>query len=113
MALTRHWASRLELVILPSFSTDEQAGSWNTSVWMSLGSTSGPFQKDPVSLSKRFTFTIHFNLPRALRTLPAFEPEQAGFWPQAKKPSYLPLNMASKSMSQDRFMPSSSFGSQA
>src|SRR5574341_368930 len=113
MAFTRHWAHRPELVMLPSFSTDETQGRKKTSVWTSLGSIPGPRQKEPVSLSKRFTFTIHLSLASAFRTLPAFEPEQAGFWPQAKNPSYLPFSMLSKRLSHERFMPSSSFGIQA
>src|SRR5512143_703401 len=113
MALKRHWAQRPELLMLPSFSTDEAQGRKNTSVWTSLGLNPGPFQKEPVSLSKRFTFTIHLTLAMALRTLPAFEPEHAGFWPQAKNPSYLPFSMLSNMFSHEMFMPSSSFGIQA
>src|SRR5512139_176534 len=112
-ALYRHWASRLELVRLPSFSMDETQGSMNTSVWISLGFMPGPFQKDAVSLSKRLTFTSHLSLVIAFRVLLALAPEQAGFWPQAKKPSNWPLFILSKSMSHEAFMPSSIFGSQA
>src|SRR3990172_6888093 len=99
MALYRHWAILPEFVMLPSFSTPEQHGSRNTSVCISFGFVPGPRQKEPVSLSKRFTFTIHLSLARAFRTLLALAPEQAGFWPQAKKPSYLPLNILSKRLS--------------
>ena len=113
MALYRHCAQRPEFEMLPSFSTDELQGRRKTSVWISLGSMPGPFQKEPVSLSKRFTFTIHLSLESAFRVLFELAPEHAGFWPQAKKPSNLPLNIWSKSMSHDAFMPSSSFGSQA
>src|SRR3990170_273529 len=110
MALYRHWARRPELVMLPSFSTDEAQGSMKTSVWISLGFMPGPFQNEAVSLSKRLTFTIHLSLASAFRVLFELAPEHAGFWPQAKKPSNLPLSIWSKSTSHDAFMPSSSFG---
>src|SRR4030067_965917 len=113
VGLSRHCAQRPEFEMLPSFSTDELQGSRKTSVWMSLGFMPGPFQNEPVSLSKRLTFTIHLSLASALRVLFELAPEHAGFWPQAKKPSNLPLSIWSKSMSHDAFMPSSSFGSQA
>src|SRR5574340_1787693 len=111
IALSLHWARRLLLVMLPCFSTEEAQGSIKTSVCISLGFAPGPFQKEPVSLSKRFTLTIHLTLERAFLTFPAFEPEQAGFWPQAKKPSNLSLSIWSKSTSHEPFCPSSSFGS--
>src|ERR1700690_224367 len=113
MALYRHCAHLPEFEILPSFSTDEQHGSMKTSVWMSPGFIPGPLQNDPVSLSKRFTFTIHLSFAIAFLTLPAFAPEHAGFWPQAKKPSNLPLYIRSNSINQDAFMPSSILGSQS
>src|SRR5574337_739291 len=99
MALYRHWASRLELERLPSFSTDDEAGSRKTSVWISFGFMPGPFQNEPVSLSKRFTFTIHLSLASAWRVLFELAPEHAGFCPQAKKPSNWPLSILSKIMS--------------
>src|SRR5512144_2206606 len=96
MALYLHCAKRPELDRLPSFSTDDAAGSMKTSVWISFGFMPGPLQNDPVSLSKRFTFTIHLSLASACLTFPALAPEQAGFWPHAKKPSNLPWLIWSK-----------------
>ena len=87
--------------MLPSFSTEAQAGSMNTSVLMAAGFVPGPFQKDPVSLSKRLTLTIQSKLAKAWRILPALEPLQAGFWPQAKKPLISFLYMASKRSNQE------------
>src|SRR5512144_2171053 len=89
IALYRHCAHRPEFDRLPSFSTDEAAGSRKTSVWISFGFIPGPFQKDAVSLSKRFTVTIHFSFPSASLTYLAAGVEQAGFCPQAKNPSIL------------------------
>ena len=97
--------------MLPSFSTEAAQGSKKTSVLTSAGFTPGPRQNEAVSLSKRLTLTIHSSFASALRTLPAFELEQAGFWPQAKKPLYLPLSISSNITSQEAFWPSSSFGS--
>ncbi len=73
----------------------------NTSVLMADGSIPGPFQNEPVSLSKRLTFTIQSSLAMALRVLLELAPEQAGFWPQAKNPLIFPLYMASKISSQE------------
>src|SRR5208337_682847 len=112
IALYRHCAQRPELLMLPSFSTDEQHGSIKTSVWISSDLIPGPRQNEPVSLSKRFTFTIHLSSESAFLTLFELAPEQAGFWPQAKKPSNLPLCIWSNSINHDAFIPSSSLGSQ-
>ena len=99
--------------MLPSFSNDAAAGRKKTSVFTFAGSVPGPFQNDAVSLSKRFTVTIHSSVPSALRTFPALEPEQAGFWPHAKNPLYLPRDMLSKSTSHEGAIPGSSLGSHA
>jgi hypothetical protein len=99
--------------MLPSFSMDETQGRKNTSVWMSLGFMPGPRQNDAVSLSKRLTVTIHFSFPRASRAYFAAGVEQAGFWPQAKKPSNLPCHMRKNRLSHEAFIPSSVLGSQA
>src|SRR5512135_3365325 len=113
IALYRHCAHRPEFERLPSFSTEEAQGSMKTSVWISFGFMPGPFQNEPVSLSKRLTFTIHLSFDSACRVLFEFAPEHAGFWPHAKNPSNFPLFIWSKSMSHEAFMPSSSFGSHA
>ena len=86
--------------MLPSFSTETQAGSMKTSVLILAGSMPGPRQNDPVSLSKRLTFTIQSSFVMASRVLLAFAPLQAGFMPQAKNPLMSPLYMTSKRSSQ-------------
>src|SRR4030043_486873 len=99
--------------MLPSFSMEAAQGSSKTSVFIFLGSTPGPFQKDPVSLSKTLTLTIQSSFARACRTFPALAPEQAGFMPQAQKPEKVPLYISSKRFSQEAFCVGSSFGSHA
>ena len=71
-----------------------------TSVLTLAGFIPGPCQNDPVSLSKRLTFTIQSSLAMASRVLFELAPLQAGFWPQAKNPLIEPLYMASKMSSQ-------------
>src|SRR5512139_2980537 len=110
-ALYRHCIHRPELEREPSFSKEAAQGSMKTSVLILEGSLPGPFQKDPVSLSKRLTLTSQSRFSRALRTLLALAPEQAGFCPQAKKPLIFPLAIWSKSTSQEPFCVASSFGS--
>jgi len=84
----------------------------NTSVFISAGFIPGPFQKEPVSLSKRLTFTSQSSFFMASRFFPALEPLHAGFWPQAKKPLISSLYMASKRSIQEYALPSSTLGSQ-
>ncbi len=96
-------AMRPELVTLPSFSTEEAQGSMKTSVLIFAGVMPGPRQNEAVSLSKRLTLTIQSSFSMAMRTLLALAPEQAGFWPQAKKPLIFSLAIWSKSMSQEAF----------
>ena len=86
--------------MLPSFSTETQAGSMKTSVLTLAGFMPGPCQKEPVSLSKRLTLTIQSSLAMASRVLLELAPLQAGFWPQEKKPLIPPLYMTSKMSSQ-------------
>src|SRR4030042_314132 len=109
-ALKRHCIQRPLLLILPSFSMKAAQGSWNTSVLIFLGSIPGPFQKEPVSLSKTLTLTIQSSFAKAWRTFPALALEQAGFMPQAKKPVKAPLYISSKRFNQEASWVGSSFG---
>ena len=77
--LVRHCIQRLELLRGPFLFEGGGAGE-HEDFGLHLGvSLPGPFQKEPVSLSKRFTLTIQSKVSKALRTLPALAPEQAGF----------------------------------
>src|SRR4030043_1695321 len=96
--------------MLPSFSKKPAQGNWKTSVLIFLGSMPGPFQKDPVSLSKTLTLTIQSSFAKAWRTFPALALEQAGFIPQAKKPVKAPLYISSKRFNQEASWVGSSFG---
>src|SRR4030042_2441436 len=96
--------------MLPSFSMKAAPGKMNTSVLMFLGFMPGPFQKEPVSLSKRLTLTIQSNRVKASRTLPAWALEQAGFIPHAKKPVKVPLYISSKRFNHEASCVGSSFG---
>src|SRR4030042_542422 len=110
VAFHRHWLQRPLWVMLPSFSMEAAQGSWKTSVLIFFGSIPGPFQKEPVSLSKRLTFTIQSSFVNASLTLPAFALEQPGFIPQARNPVNFPLYISSNSINHDAFCVSSSFG---
>src|SRR4030067_2266440 len=105
-----HCIHRPLLLMLPSFSKKAAHGNWKTSVLIFLGSISGPFQKEPVSLSKTLTLTIQSSFAKAWRTFPALALEQAGFMPQAKKPVKVPLFISSKRFNHEASWVGSNFG---
>src|SRR3954468_17733153 len=87
-----HCIQRAELVKVPSFSQNPEAGKRYTSVGMSLASgvwywSLGAFQKAAVSISTLSTTTIHFSLERAPIILSELGPMATGFIPKVMKPS--------------------------
>src|SRR3989449_217373 len=105
-AFTCHWASRIVLVIEPSFSAAGAPGMKKTSTCEDFGSTPGSFQTAAVSVSKRSTTTIHSRFRIACRDILAFGLSTAGFWPMLMNPFtfYLPKREKADAYSHQHFI---------